>query len=130
MKKTLYLGIAALVAFLLLTQYLLAGNQKLKEQSASEAQTITPIECTGTPTAEVTEGPYYKEGSPEKSQLDEQGALGTKLTITGYVYDTNCHPITNAWLDFWQADGDGTYDTNGYTLRGHQFTDSNGKYTL
>jgi protocatechuate 3,4-dioxygenase beta subunit len=34
------------------------------------------------------------------------------------------------WLDFWQADASGAYDNAGYTLRGHQFTDSQGRYYL
>ena len=33
-------------------------------------------------------------------------------------------------MDFWQADSQGNYDNQGYTLRGHQFTDENGKYSL
>ncbi|MHB1347733.1 MAG: intradiol ring-cleavage dioxygenase, partial [Candidatus Humimicrobiaceae bacterium] len=35
-----------------------------------------------------------------------------------------------AWLDFWQADGDGNYDNSGYKLRGHQYTDKNGRFIL
>ncbi len=38
--------------------------------------------------------------------------------------------MAHAWLDFWQADGEGKYDNSGYTLRGHQYTDKSGKYTL
>ena len=55
---------------------------------------------------------------------------GIKLTLVGYVYDTNCQPVANAWLDFWQADANGVYDNSGYTLRGHQYTDENGRYEL
>jgi protocatechuate 3,4-dioxygenase beta subunit len=55
---------------------------------------------------------------------------GIKLVITGHVYDSNCQPVANAWLDFWQADSTGTYDNSGYTLRGHQYTDSEGRYEL
>lgn len=50
--------------------------------------------------------------------------------LTGYVLDTNCKPVANAWLDFWQADANGVYDNAGYRLRGHQFTDENGRYQL
>jgi protocatechuate 3,4-dioxygenase beta subunit len=35
-----------------------------------------------------------------------------------------------AWLDFWQADDRGQYDTAGYRLRGHQFTDAAGAFSL
>jgi protocatechuate 3,4-dioxygenase beta subunit len=55
---------------------------------------------------------------------------GTKIIITGYVYTTDCQPVANALLDFWQADANGVYDNSGYTLRGHQFTDANGHYEL
>ena len=81
-------------------------------------------------TPSLTEGPYYKSGSPEQTDLYQDGMPGTKLVITGYVYDTSCQPVANAWLDFWQADANGNYDNSGYTLRGHQFTDENGRFQL
>jgi protocatechuate 3,4-dioxygenase beta subunit len=46
------------------------------------------------------------------------------------VVDTRCRPIPRALLDFWQADANGDYDTEGYRLRGHQFTDRRGRYGL
>jgi len=85
---------------------------------------------SGTVTPELTEGPYYKTGSPEAANLYQDGMPGTKLVITGHVYDTNCQPVANAWLDFWQANANGEYDNSGYTLRGHQYTDANGFFTL
>lgn len=81
-------------------------------------------------TVEETEGPYYKSGSPEQPDLFTNGMTGTKIVISGYVYDTNCKPIANAWLDFWQADANGNYDNSGFTLRGHQYTDASGHYQL
>ncbi len=33
-------------------------------------------------------------------------------------------------MEFWQANDKGQYDNSGYTLRGHQFTDANGRYQL
>jgi protocatechuate 3,4-dioxygenase beta subunit len=86
--------------------------------------------CSGVATQSQTEGPYYKAGSPESATLYKDGMSGTMLVLTGYVYDTNCRPVANAWIDFWQADANGTYDNSGYTLRGHQYTDANGRYTL
>ena len=81
-------------------------------------------------TVEETEGPYFTANSPERASLWEDGMPGTKLVITGYVYDANCQPVANALLDFWQANANGEYDNAGYTLRGHQYTDANGYYTL
>lgn len=99
-------------------------------------ETMDPsLACSGGKTSAsvtpaLTEGPYYKAGSPEQADLYQDGMAGTKLAITGYVYDSNCQPIANAWLDFWQADANGNYDNSGYILRGHQFTDANGRFQL
>jgi protocatechuate 3,4-dioxygenase beta subunit len=85
--------------------------------------------CSGL-TQPQTEGPYYTPNTPERNSLLEEGMPGTRLVLVGYVLDQNCHPLTNAWLDFWQADSNGDYDNAGYRLRGHQFTDSQGRYYL
>lgn len=85
--------------------------------------------CSGlTPTQ--TEGPYYTPDTPERNSLLEAGMAGTRLVLAGYVLDQNCQPLPNAWLDFWQADSAGNYDNSGYTLRGHQYTDPQGRYHL
>lgn len=81
-------------------------------------------------TPELTEGPYFKSGSPERASLLEEGMSGTKIVISGYVYTTDCKPVAKALLDFWQADANGNYNNSGYTLRGHQFTDADGRYQL
>ena len=41
-----------------------------------------------------------------------------------------CDPVANALLDFWQADGDGEYDNEGYRFRGHQYTNAEGVFYL
>jgi protocatechuate 3,4-dioxygenase beta subunit len=83
-----------------------------------------------TPTTEIEEGPYYKPGSPQKIKLYEEGIPVNKLTLTGTVRSENGEPIPHAWIDFWQADGNGRYDNIGYVLRGHQYTDNSGRYVL
>lgn len=82
------------------------------------------------PTPEQTEGPYYKSGSPERKVLLEPDTQGEKLIVAGFVVDQNCQPIPGTLLEFWQADGRGEYDNAGYRLRGHQFTDEQGRYFL
>jgi len=81
-------------------------------------------------TVAETEGPYYKTSSPEATNLVQDGMQGSVITITGQVLDQNGQPVANALLDFWQANASGQYDNSGYTLRGHQYTDANGYYTL
>ena len=43
---------------------------------------------------------------------------------------SGCDPAPNALLDFWHCDDAGVYDNEGYRLRGHQFTDDDGRFTL
>jgi protocatechuate 3,4-dioxygenase beta subunit len=81
-------------------------------------------------TPAVEEGPYYKSGSPERKSIAGKGTPGTKLVLEGQVLDIHGNPIPHAWLDFWQADGNGKYDNEGYNLRGHQYADKSGRYQL
>lgn len=55
---------------------------------------------------------------------------GTRLVLTGRVLSTTGSPIPRATVDFWQADAKGVYDNSGFRLRGHQFTDETGRYSL
>jgi protocatechuate 3,4-dioxygenase beta subunit len=111
----------------------LAGAESLLDTVGAPA---APLPATPTcddgddPTPELTEGPYFSSGSPQRRSLVTRGMRGTRLTITGYVLTTACRPIKRAKLDFWQADASGVYDNDGYRLRGHQFTDSAGRWRL
>ncbi|TDD67045.1 dioxygenase [Actinomadura darangshiensis] len=82
------------------------------------------------PTPAQMEGPYFKPGSPERSSIVTPGMPGTPLTVTGIVYSLSCRPVNGALLDFWQADYYGNYDNSGYTLRGHQYSDTSGQFSL
>jgi protocatechuate 3,4-dioxygenase beta subunit len=82
------------------------------------------------PTVEQTEGPYFTPRSPRRRVLRTRGMKGTPFLLTGRVLTTRCRSIPNALLDFWQADANGVYDNRGYRLRGHQRTDSKGRYRL
>lgn len=77
-----------------------------------------------------TEGPFYTPNSPLRTSLLEDGITGTPMLLTGYVLTTSCQPVANALVDFWHADDAGVYDNVGYRLRGHQFTDAEGRWTL
>ncbi len=52
------------------------------------------------------------------------------MTLTGSVLTTACQPVAQALLDVWHADQEGNYDNQGYRLRGHLFTDAQGRYRL
>jgi protocatechuate 3,4-dioxygenase beta subunit len=124
------------------TQALPPTSQPPEMASTNSAPSPMPLAPTGTfvPTPDcanpalltpaMTEGPYYKTGSPERASLIEPGMDGTRLWLSGYVLTSDCQPVAHAWLDFWQANARGRYDNNGYTLRGHEFTDESGYYRL
>ena len=81
-------------------------------------------------TPQQTAGPFFKPRSPERKSLLEAGVRGSRITLEGVVRSTQCQPIHNALVDFWQADANGDYDNSGFRLRGHQFTDGAGRYRL
>jgi protocatechuate 3,4-dioxygenase beta subunit len=82
------------------------------------------------PTLAQTEGPFFKPSSPERVELIEAGMAGQPIELVGFVLSRNCKPIAGALLEFWQADDKGQYDNSGFRLRGHQFTDADGRYRL
>lgn len=82
------------------------------------------------PTRQQTEGPYFKPSSPERIELFEEGMAGQPIELVGLVLSRACKPVPGALLDFWQADAKGQYDNFGFRLRGHQFTDAEGRYRL
>jgi protocatechuate 3,4-dioxygenase beta subunit len=107
-------------------------------QTQTQATTVTAVQTVSQATTgdiqpltvAETEGPYFKTNSPERTSLVEDGMQGTVLTITGQVLARDGTPLANALVDFWQANASGAYDNAGYDLRGHQYTDANGYYTL
>jgi protocatechuate 3,4-dioxygenase beta subunit len=116
---------------LLLSGLLLPGRR-----SAAQAnRMLTPTPACGDdddddPTPAQTEGPFFTPRSPERNTLLEPGITGVPLVVSGLVLTRTCRPLAGALVDFWQANDDGAYDNEGYRLRGHQFTDSEGRYRL
>ncbi|MEU6484960.1 carbohydrate-binding protein [Streptomyces sp. NPDC046887] len=128
-KAVLRAAVAASVA----APVLLMGVPALARTARSSGvePELTP-ECDDgdDPTPPQTEGPYFKPNSPLRTSLVEPGTVGTRLTVSGYVFGRACLPLGGVLLDFWQADNNGAYDNTGFRFRGHQFTDGGGKFTL
>ena len=80
------------------------------------------------PTLAETEGPFFKPRSPERADLIEPGMKGRPIVLAGQVLDRGCRPLAHALLDLWHADDNGAYDNAGFRLRGHVFTDVDGRY--
>jgi protocatechuate 3,4-dioxygenase beta subunit len=115
------------------------GQQSPVGTSTNQTCTLTPslIEIEGTP--QQTEGPYFVDGMPNRSDIladtstrTVQEGIPLNLTINVYnVDDGDCVPISNAQVDLWHANSQGVYSgvegsTGTNFLRGYQLTDSNG----
>lgn len=117
--------------------FFLSGPQLLSLGFGEGMREGTPLSPTpqcgdddDDPTPAQTEGPFFTPRSPKRTSLLEDGMKGTRLTVTGMVLTRSCRPVAGALVDFWQADDGGEYDNAGYRLRGHQFTDAQGRYRL
>ena len=108
-----------------------AALQENAEGTAAPSLAPTPA-CADDPdeTPEQTEGPFFTPNSPERASLLDEGLPGTRLVLRGSVLSTDCRPVADALLDFWQADDAGAYDNVGYRLRGHQFADDDGRFQV
>jgi protocatechuate 3,4-dioxygenase beta subunit len=82
----------------------------------------------GVITSRQTEGPFFTPSSPLRASLVESGSKAQRLLLTGRVLSPQCKPVANALVDLWHADEEGAYDNRGYRYRGHQFSDSEGRY--
>jgi protocatechuate 3,4-dioxygenase beta subunit len=127
-RRLLQLGLA-----LPLPMVLAACDDGGADRSGQAApDTTAPPACDDgdDPTPSQTEGPYFTPNSPRRASLLEAGVGGQRLVVAGAVLTTDCRPVRRALLDFWQADDAGEYDNQGYRLRGHQFSDADGRWRL
>jgi protocatechuate 3,4-dioxygenase beta subunit len=111
----------------------LAATSMLRlDPSFAQVPLVATPEChDGEPaTSRQTEGPFFKPASPERSELFEAGMAGRRMELVGFVLSRHCNPLSGALLDFWQADDNGVYDNSRFRLRGHQFSNAEGRYRL
>jgi len=94
------------------------------------AQSAPLTAACGEQTARQTAGPFFKPDSPRRISLIENASQNSKLVVTGLVLSVSCKPVANALLDFWHADELGEYDNKGFSYRGHQLTDAQGRWRL
>jgi len=109
-----------------------AGSLLTIDAAVAEAPLALTPQCHDgdAVTLAQTAGPYFKPSSPERIELIEEGMAGQPIELAGFVLTRTCKPLAGALLDFWQADDQGRYDNSGFRLRGHQFTDAEGRYRL
>lgn len=121
-RRRTFLGAACALA---------AGAAGAPASVFAQAARLAPTpECQpGRSTPAQTEGPFYTQRTPLKSDF-RADAKGTAIVLEGQVLTVQCKPVPGAWLDFWHADVAGDYDNAGFRMRGHQFADAEGRYRL
>jgi protocatechuate 3,4-dioxygenase beta subunit len=113
-----------------------------KSASTNKTCTLTPslIEYEGTP--QQTEGPYFVDGMPNRSDIrsdpsDGSVQQGITLHLIIHVYglteNGSCAPLKGAKVDIWHANSQGIYSdivdqgtVGKQFLRGYQLTDNKG----
>lgn len=99
-------------------------------ESLSPPLAPTPARAHVHPTDAEIEGPFYTPNTPRRTALAAPGTVGTPLVIVGRVLTPDGLPVAGAVLDVWNCDGRGVYDTDGFNLRGHQYTDASGTFRV
>jgi protocatechuate 3,4-dioxygenase beta subunit len=80
-----------------------------------------------TQTPREIEGPYFRLGAPERSNLLEPGDK-PELVLSGRVLNEKGTPIPGAVVNLWSSDAVGNYDMLGYRYHGWQACDPDGRY--
>ncbi|MGR9178905.1 dioxygenase family protein (plasmid) [Rhizobium leguminosarum] len=79
-------------------------------------------------TLEREAGPFFKPNSPVNRDLYPDAPEGERITVAGFVLDNRCRPLGSSLVEIWHADENGDYDSVGFRLRGHQFSDTQGRW--
>ncbi len=93
----------------------LSASQKSASTNKTCTLTTSSIKLNGTP--QQTEGPYFVDGIPNRSDIRSDptdGSLqqGIPLRLVIHVYDVNngsCIPLGGAKVDIWHANSQGIY---------------------
>jgi protocatechuate 3,4-dioxygenase beta subunit len=108
-------------------------NALAQDAAQNPAQDLVPTPAChdgDAATLPEIEGPFFKPKSPLRSDLREPGLAGRPVELSGVVLARSCRPVANVLVDLWHADDGGEYDNRGFRLRGHVFTDAQGRYAF
>ncbi|MBY5377336.1 intradiol ring-cleavage dioxygenase [Rhizobium leguminosarum] len=97
-------------------------------QAAPELPLTLSCDDGDEPTLEREAGPFFRPNSPLNRDLYPDSPGGERITVAGFVLDNRCRPLSGSLVEIWHADENGDYDSVGSRLRGHQFTDAQGRW--
>jgi protocatechuate 3,4-dioxygenase beta subunit len=78
-------------------------------------------------------GPFYRPGSPVRTNLLIPGDAGTKILLSGKIKHSDCvTPFKKAKVEIWHCSATGEYDntTDEFRYRATTYTDNEGKYSF
>lgn len=78
-------------------------------------------------------GPFYRPGSPMRSNFHIPGEKGEKVELSGKILHQDCStPYKNAKVELWHCDAEEVYDnsTDEFRYRGTVMTDNEGNYSF
>jgi catechol 1,2-dioxygenase len=78
-------------------------------------------------------GPFYRPGAPKRNDLTYEGLAGTRITLRGKVFASDCTtPLPNALVEIWHCDTLGKYDneTSEFRHRASLLTNPEGEYAF
>ncbi len=103
------------------------GVMSGKTPGVRETPPPGPGELRQTP--QEIEGPYFRLGAPNRSNLLEPGDK-PEIILTGRVLNEKGTPISGALVHFWSCDKNGDYDAVGYRYTGYVVADEAGRYEV
>jgi len=104
-----------------------AGVKSGKTPGVPETPPPGPGELQQTP--QEIEGPYFRLGAPERSNLLEPGDK-PEIILSGRVLNEKGTPIPGALVNFWHCNHVGEYDAVGYRYTGYVVADEAGQYEV
>jgi catechol 1,2-dioxygenase len=78
-------------------------------------------------------GPFYRPGSPVRTNMVPPGASGDLIELNGVVYHKDCiTPYKNAKVELWHCSSEGVYDNESpdFLYRSTALTDADGRYSF
>jgi len=105
-----------------------AARTEASAQTAPELPLTLACDDRDELTLEREAGPFFRPNSPLNRDLYPDVPAGERITVAGFVFDNRCRPLGGSLVEIWHADENGDYDDVGFRLRGHQFTDAQGRW--
>lgn len=114
-----------------LTGLAIAWDARVVDAQAGLDKFLVPAPpCKDDLTPAVPVGAGYRPGAPLRISPGDRSAVGTKMTVTGFVTGLACGRIKGARVDFWHADPSGRTDNAGFRFRGAVLTDADGRFVI